>query len=483
MDSPAMQLELSAELTGVRQYIAGGAIPIQVTLRNTGSTASMVEDKEAESPFLYTFIAGDGSRQTVSAADFTHRVFLDPPPPVAPRMGALAAGQVRTWNEDPIEYAITPPVVGEYKLAVSYQNQGQTYQAPALPVTIAAPRPVALAVAFSGDGSRLGSLLIDRASDGTGTVYRREGRDNNAAVGVQYLLAPNVVLPASMGAGAAVSTETAATYPYRWFAWLSGDQIQIAQAWDRSTLFTTPGKPSGLHGSYLIPVGWGLDKSTVMFMIAGLDDSGRAKIRTATLAARAGPLLGPVADLSERMPHQIVAGAVASPGGKLLIHLVWTETSESGQTRVMTRAYESNGQPAGEAHLLVDKPLPVLAMAIPPVVRENTAVASVHILLGGEKTRAVRALLAPAKLEAGFEVERLPDKNVKVTSWAIEAGSWPPHIAAGTAHEVLVTVPGQAPWKILSESDAPSFLRIQKAAHPWLVWADQKQGIRYMSLR
>jgi hypothetical protein len=329
-----------------------------------------------------------------------------------------------------------------------------------------------LAVVSSGDGQRLGSILLHQDAAGV-TVYLRESFSNNPAVGV---LRPRKQVAGD--ASVAIATDAGRSNEYRWFAGLSGDRLQIAQAWGRDLLFATEPAAIGLQQSRLVAHGWTFDNNVIVFLAVGRNGT-RTHLKVADVAKRKGPSLREI-DLAAAMPAHIVAG-VTSSGNEKRIRVVWTESGAAGVTRIKTRSFTPDGPP-DEARLLFERALPVAALAIPAIQHEGTSMVNVLLSSGpNQRPAVIRISLETGKLEAGLELADPGDH--KPLDWAIEAEAWPPRIIMCSRDEVLQTIAGSGSWTMLAKSANPSFPRIEKTSAPWAVWADAEQGLRYVPLR
>lgn len=456
------------------QTLVGASISLRVSIQNSGGDMLELADADAPSPVTYLLRErASGKLLRFSAEDFTQRIFREPPPPLEVRQAALRPGDVQQRDEDLVEYAITPPPAGQYTLQASVRHAGAEYTSEAAALSIVPPRALALAAAFSGDGRRFGSVLLHQATaDGAVELYQRDSFDNNPAVGV---LRPRAV-PAGVGS-VALATDVDTTAPYRWIAWTAGDQVQIAQAWDRKLLFTSPPAATGLREARMLPVGWALEKHTALFLVAG-SEGGRGRLRLVMLAQRKGPTLREV-DLAASLPAQLVVGLARSETSTRF-WAVWVEATATGGSRVLARSFTPAGV-VGEPRVLTERPQAVLALALPAVMRD--AAPTVSVLLARGSASAETVVRLPLEGEAPGTTLSLPSTAPAAASeWALEAGVWPPRVLRATAGEVQQVLAGQPAWSRLASASAPRLLRIEHASASWAAWVDADKGLQVQRL-
>ena len=483
-----MSIELKIEAAPGR-FASGAALPVKVTLKNTGNEVLQAPEAMFQDVFEYSLQALDpkGSSYGLSAQRARLARIDDHLPTQAITTSPLPAGQSRVFNSDLASLSSQALAPGRYLLTAAYAGTAGRVTSPATPIELLAPAWRALASVSATRGARLAQVAMDIAADGSGTLYQRESQDERPEDGVLYARWSTKAPVQMLGAATAADSDTSPD-GVRWFAWLQngpgGVAVGAGVAQGETVFKRVDALPLGVAKAVLAPNGWQGSQESASFAALAQGTDGGLKLVMVAFSASGQSGVRSVALDGAAAPSRWLL-RFHGPGAPLKLDLVTVE-AQAGRVRVVHRLVDMARGAASAPLTLNEGPEPVAALSLEP--------------LRGRGPDAVDVLFAAAGAPPRMVFKRLPlsgGKPLEETAFGVPAdaqgqvpGDWqlappahPQRVAAAKFGQQLIgrhLSQGGKGFVLDPQAQGASQLQLRSAGPAlWATWADAALGLRF----
>jgi hypothetical protein len=471
---PMAQLELNVTLKRP-EVIAGESIPVAITLRNGGSRTVRVHSPQSRSPFVFQMLsAKDGTVvHTWSAAQHEWQLTGgDPLPPYTPPMTDLAPGKEITHENDMASYATEPILPGRYRVVVHYAYEEQQLSSRPAELTVAVPRPEAVAETADPGTDTLAAIFTHRWANGALSLFQRDSSPGRPDLGT-FLRCLDRGPEAQIG-GVALAVVAGEARGRRWYAWLEGDRVGAAFAAMKQRPGSLDYGPLALSDARLLPVGRKHDDGRAVFLVAG-NDKGKARVKEITFTMDKAPAVRTLDPGSGAMPPRMLA-CYQAEGGDATVTLIWPEVDRD-RVRIYRYAVPpGKGAGKGERKLLLERTGALLALEAPPLGGHA------DVLIGPAGGQNACTYLRLSLEDGNILAEHpVPLPAQKVDLWAIAAGPAEIFAALAKTGDLLFRYKA-GDWSILTPGVREARhlrLHVLRGGRLWATWADPQAGFRY----
>jgi hypothetical protein len=474
---PSFQLAITPQQAEV---LAGESLKVTAKLTNPGPNAVDAPSPDAPSEFEFVLwsTADNQPRYTLSALRARRSKVRDSAPPLERETVSLKPGAALTYNDDLMDYALSPPLPGRYLLSVFHGKGAERVESPRVPLTLTAPRVAALSAIAGANGRRLALVLAQADAAGKQVVLQREGDTDRPTVGVLYRRVEVSRPTAIDGVAAAVELEDGGD-GVRWFAWAQGDAVGGGVA-QRNTLLERVGPAAlGVKSARLYRAGWQPSQEEASFAALGQDARGQINFALIALTAMGDSKVKTVALAAQTMPAH---WGVQAQNGVGRFEIVWVETA-GGKTRIERQTVTPDIGQASSPTVLSERAEPLAVLALNPLA--GTAASVVDVLLGAAGTTGQMTFLR-LPLGGGAPLGEwkvnVPAGPQRPSAWALAPMPLAnPVVLAKLGDKLLVCRAASGGWQTLAENAAQAeHLRLEViSGHVWAIWADPGTGIHY----
>lgn len=482
-----MAIELKIDAPPGR-FLAGGPLPVNVTLKNSSSSILQAPEAAFQSVFEYGLQSLDpnGHSYSLSAISARYERSDDhlPKRPIA--TSALAAGAVRNYSADLSALSAQPLAPGRYQLTAAFADPGGRVQSPPIAIELFLPRLRALSSVSAVEDARLGQVLIEVGADQSTTVLQRESVDERPDDGRLY---PRVKVTAPLQIqGVAVAAEGEPARGVRWFAWLQngpgGAAIGAGVAQGDAVFKRIDPVPLGMPVAELAPAGWQGNQEAASFAALAKAADGRLGLVVAAFSATGKSGVRTVALDGMAVPSRWML-RFHGAGAPLKLDLVSAEQA-GGQWRVVRRAVDIGVGSVSVPVVLSEGPEPVAALALEPVKGNGPDVVDVLYAASGTQPRMLfrRLPLAGGKPleESAFGIP-LDAGGAPPADWQLSPTAYPQRVAAARFGGQLIgrhLSAGGKGFVLDAQAQGAGLLQLRSAgAALWATWVDTAQGLRF----
>lgn len=459
-------------------------LKVEVTLKNESSAAVEVPRVEVVSEFEFLLKpAGNNDVQVIGARRAVQARSAGRGAPVRVERAPLAPGASLVYRENISKYVVGGIPAGQYRLSVAWDAQGTRLVSPDISVEVTPPNVKTLAVAGAARGG-LGLIFAHQENSGN-AIFQREGPAGSPLDG-PAVRRINVTPPRQVVATAAAQKLDVRTSE-RWYAWLQDDgSLGGGLAWGDASYAAIAPTSLGLGSSSLSSLGWQFAPQSGLFVVLGLDESGRRVLALVTLRPREAAAVKRV-PLGESGVPRFWSATLVGEEATAAIQLVTAEESADG-TRLTLRTIRVATAAAETA-----KPLAEINGSILALTAKGGAggtAGSVAVLSGPVGDPAELYLTVGALSEGQPPTEsKIPcpadqDKRTPL-AWAVAPISGSAVAMAKLRNQLLAHLGAGGAWSIVNaDAAAANLFRIETVDDQTLaIWTDPVRGILSAPLR
>lgn len=376
----AMSIEIEI-LDPKKPFLAGSAMPLTVFLRNLGKSPIDLPSPDAQSPFEYEVLSGDGKNALFSFSERGRDLALQRGifPPAHTPTQAVNPGQGLTFKENLAGFLTQPIPPGRYLIQAGLMFQGTTVASNQASFEVVPIQVTALAQALNSEHRRMVTAVSHREPDGSETIFRRQSTTGHPEVGTFQEL--HRLQPSREVESMALALETAPAPGWRWLLWLEKGELAGGMSREYDIKYPIAPVPTGLDSPRLLEHGYQFENGTALFILSGLEGNAR-KIKLISVPGVRPPELIDV-PLRASIPEQVSASLIRSDDSHQLL-VAWIEADGSTSRMVGVRVDPGNPSKTGKTEVLFQTDLPILAARLEPLTLE-TPVRAEFLLAPEEK--------------------------------------------------------------------------------------------------
>jgi hypothetical protein len=484
----ALSIDISLKSVSL---VASESFPVEVRVRNTGTTPVQVPDPDSPSAFEFAVRGLSPGLPSTTLSVRRARLARDPNPVagLGEQRIALSPAATQAYREDLAGYMAEPLPPGRYAVSVLYRDREAVAQSSDASFVIDAPVVAAFAAAASPVTGGLDSVLAHGPANAPTVILQRESRPRRPQDGVAYRRLELAMGASATGVAVAIQTMPGPRRPGgSWYAWLQGRSLGAGMGERGRSEFVIDAVDLGLDRPSLEPVGWQPEPGRAHFVAIGSNSAGKPAVAVATFLARERrATVRTVALGGSSVPQHWAARYRADSGGT--IDLVAAETAQDG-TRVYHQSVTLDSGEIGAPVALIQRAEPVTALALGHIL---TAPATDAVdMLFGPAGSPPRMTFVRAPLGGGAPLVEYPfnlpldDRKQPPTDWALAPAPRAPAVAVAKFRgQIIGTAFATGARGFLVDPKSPDAQRLQLHAlgdTVWAVWLDPARGFQYRKL-